>query len=702
MKYWKPAVFSTVVAMVAVLATSLNPAQGATTQLVSYHGYKVSVPADWKVVDLATHPTACVRFDQSAVYLGHSDAQPNCPARLAGRTDGLVIEPLASAAAGRDAAAALPGTATVPAGTSSVDGEIQVAVQDAGVLVTAYHAPDQEQAVRDILDSAELTSGGTAARLVSPRSALATTASIVATGSFKGKAFDACTAPPQSTMDAWKSSSTPSPYTAVGIYISGARRACAQPNLTSAWVAANAAKGWQFLLIDVGLQAPCTNFSSKMSADPATARAQGRTAAAGAAAAAANLGFGQRSAIYTDIENYTRGASCTAAVLSYISGWTLELNTRGYVGGVYVNSGSGVLDLNNAYNNTSYTRPDNLWFARWNKLADTNEANITATGAWTNHQRVHQYNNLTETYGGVTVNIDANYGDLTAPPPAATGFSATGLYGGAAFKWTAPAGTSVSQFIVRRNTGGFTPPALPTTGTAVYAGTATSVTATGMANSANYGFRVWVKDSTGKIGPGADTRLIGVGNTVVASASSITYGGSVTLTTLATRKDTGGALAGVPLSLYARAKNSSTWREVAKPTSSSTGYATSVQKPTVSTYYMWGYNGSTGWGVSRSGSVLVDVRPLITAYLSTAAIKLGGHTGFYGYMRPQHPGTTVYLQRLSGSTWGTTAKMALNSTGNYAFTIKPVARGTYTYRVIWLADADHASTWTVAKTFSVS
>jgi hypothetical protein len=211
-----------------------------------------------------------------------------------------------------------------------------------------------------------------------------------------------------------------------------------------------------------------------------------------------------------------------------------------------------------------------------------------------------------------------------------------------------------------------------------------------------------VKDITGKIGPGADTRLIGVGNTVVAGASSITYGGSVTLTTLATRKDTGGAMAGVPLSLYARAKNSSTWREVAKPTSSSTGYATSVQKPTVSTYYMWGYNGSTGWGVSRSGTVLVDVRPMITANLSSAAIKLGGHTGFYGYMRPQHPGTTVYLQRLSGSTWGTTAKMALNSTGNYAFTIKPGVRGTYTYRVIWLADADHASTWTVAKTFSVS
>jgi hypothetical protein len=66
------------------------------------------------VGDLAKDPTACVRLDQHAVYLGHSDAQPNCPAHLAGRTEGLVIEPLASATAGRAAAVALPGTATAP------------------------------------------------------------------------------------------------------------------------------------------------------------------------------------------------------------------------------------------------------------------------------------------------------------------------------------------------------------------------------------------------------------------------------------------------------------------------------------------------------------------------------------------------------------------------------------------------------------
>jgi hypothetical protein len=48
----------------------------------------------------------------------------------------------------------------------------------------------------------------------------------------------------------------------------------------------------------------------------------------------------------------------------------------------------------------------------------------------------------------------------------------------------------------------------------------------------------------------------------------------------------------------------------------------------------------------------------------------------------------------------TTAK--LTSNGKYTFVIKPTARGTYTYRVVWLADADHQGTQTVAKVLTVS
>jgi hypothetical protein len=655
----------------------VTPAQGVSDQTVSYRGYQVTVPASWQVVDLAKNPTACVRFDRPAVYLGRSTAQADCPAHLVGRSEGLVLEPLDKPA-------------------QSTDGEVQVAVQDAGVLATAYYAPGGEQSARKVLSTGQVTSKS--ARLAQPQ-AQAVTPSIVATGTLNAPAFDACTAPPQATMDAWSGGT----YKAIGIYISGARRACGQPNLTPDWVATNATKGWQFLLLDVGLQAPCTTFSSKMSADPATARTQGSAAAASAITAAQALGFAQRSAIYSDIENYPRSVSCSAAVLSYLSGWTIALQSRGYVSGTYVNEATGGKDLSENYTNTAYSRPDNIWFARWNNIADTNfdPANMSNSN-WTNHQRVHQYqSNKSETINGVTINIDRNAVDLTAPPAALTSFTATGAAGSAALRWTVPSGTTVGQVVVRRNTG-TTPPALPNNGTAVYAGTASTTTATGLANATSYAFRAWVKDSSGKVGPPTDLRLTGTGSTVAASASAIAYQGSVTLYSRVTRVDTNAGVVGVPMSLYSRPKNGTTWTEVARTTSSGSGSVASVQKPTVSTVYVWGYNGSTdGLLGSRSAYSTVEVRPTITANLTVASINLGASTAFYGYLRPQHPGTTVYLQRQSGASWPTVGTTKLNSTGNYAFSIKPTARGTFNYRVVWLADADHATTVSAVKTVTV-
>jgi len=679
-RLWKLAV------PVLVLATGIvAPAQGASDQTVTYRGYQVTVPASWPVVDLAKDPTACVRYDRPAVYLGRSTAPADCPAgAVANRSEGLVLEPL-----------------TQPA--RSTDGELQVAVEDAGVLATAYYAPGQDQVVRQALSTGKVISKTNS--LATPKAA-AVTPSVVATGTLNGLAFDTCDAPNQAAMDAWLPPN--STYKAVGVYISGGLRLCgAQPNLTPNWVATNAAKGWQFLLIDVGMQAPCTNFSSKMSTVPATARAQGRTAAANAATAAAALGFGQRSAIYSDIEAYSATATCSAAtnkasVLSYLSGWTLELNTRGYVGGAYVGAASGGIDLSAEYSNPAYTRVDNLWFARWNNKADTTDDKYIPAAYWTNRQRVHQYaGDHSETHGGVPINIDSNAANLTAPPAALTGFDATGQYTKATLNWTVPAGTSLGQVVVRRNTGTSAPP-LPNVGTAVYAGTGSSTTATGLANSTSYAFSAWVKDSTGKFGPPVVTRLTGTGVTAAPSTFSISYGGAVTIYTRATRKDTGAAMSGVQVTLHARAKNSSTWSQVGTATTDATGQVGSVQKPTVSTVYAWNYAGSPDYLGSQSGNATVEVKPTITANLSAAAIKLGATTSFYGYLRPQHPGTTVYLQRQSGTTWPTVTTGKLNTTGNYGFSIKPTARGTFNYRVVWLADADHATTVSAVKSVAVS
>ncbi|MDX3005171.1 DUF1906 domain-containing protein [Kribbella solani] len=663
----------------SVVATA-GPAAADDTRTVSYRGYQVSVPAAWPVVDLAADPTACVRLDRPAVYLGRSTAQADCPAHLVGRSSGLILEPLTSA-------------------EPSTDGLLRRQITDAGVLATAYYAPGAEAAANSLLATGRVTSKAQSGRAAIARP-LAAMPSVVATGNFAGNAFDACDAPTQATMDAWRPA-----YQGVGVYISGSVRTCGtQPNLTSGWVSANAAKGWQFLLLDVGLQAPCsTRFpvSNRMSSVAATAMTQGRNAAINSVAAAQALGFAQRSAIYSDIEDYPSTAACKAAVLSYLSGWTQELNSRGYVGGAYVSAASGGADLASVYTSTAYTRPDNIWFAHWG-ATPVGTSRFIPAAYWNNHQRVHQFaGNVSETNGGVTMKIDRNYVNVTAPPPPVSGLSVTGGVAAATLRWTKPANTTLGQIMVRSSAGS-NPPLLPTSGTAVYNGAASMFTQTGLPNSASYAYRVWVKDSKGKIGPGVDVRLVGTKATIGATPASVMYTGAVTVSTTVTRLDGAAKLAGVPVVLYAKAKNATKWSTVGSFKSDANGVVSTSQKPGVSTYYMWGHNGAAGLLGTRGAATLVEVRPAMSAYLTPAAIKLGASTLLYGYLNPPHAGMTAYLQRRSGTSWVAVTTGKLTTNGKFAFSIKPTARGTYTYRVVWLADADHQGTQTASKVLTVS
>ncbi|WLQ46782.1 DUF1906 domain-containing protein [Streptomyces poriferorum] len=401
--------------------------QPESLRSVTYHGYRIEVPADWQVVDLAENPRACLRFDRPAVYLGEPAEQNDCPAGVVGRSAGIVVEPITARSAGQATAATARtqrGKAIAPSAASSND-TIQIAVEDAGVLVTAAHTAETENLVRGVLASAELTEG--AERTALPRAAQRSDATPLAAagpqpGSYQGKGFDACAAPSQAAMNAWQASS---PYSAVGVYISGSFRGCAQPNLTASWVTSQTANGWRLFPIDVGRQAPCTSYSLKMSTDPATAKSQGVTAAAGAITAASNLGIPAGSAIYSDIEAYTSTASCKAAVLSYLSGWTERLHSSGYLSGFYSSAASGIKDAAAEYNNGAYTRVDHLFYAWWNGAADTNTGTYVPSSYWSNHQRIHQYaGEVTESYGGYSINIDRDYLDVgngSTPTPTCSG-----------------------------------------------------------------------------------------------------------------------------------------------------------------------------------------------------------------------------------------------------------------------------------------
>ncbi|WP_326557464.1 glycoside hydrolase domain-containing protein [Micromonospora sp. NBC_01796] len=412
-------------------AVAENSSTSEDLRTVGYRGYRVTVPQTWRIVDLTDNQDACVRFDLPTVYLGHPGDGSSCPAHLVGRTAGLVVEPLEAVPVDRlppDTATTAPGTAA-PSAPWSRDDSLRFAVRDAGVLVTAAHTPVTEPLVRRILATATL---GPDAKPAAP-TALPGTGSapgagtrrtpLVAAGpqpgTYTGRGFDTCTAPSQSTMDTWRASS---PYRAVGVYISGANRSCAQPNLTANWVSNQTANGWRLIPIELGRQAPCsTRYSLLMSSDPTTARAQGSTAATSAVGAAQALGIPAGSAIYNDIEAYPSNASCRAAVLSFLSGWTNTLHAYGYLAGVYSSGASGITDVAGAYDDPSYTRVDHIWFAWWNNVANTDAGPYVPAAYWADHQRLHQYaGDVYETWGGVQIRIDRNYLDVStgADPPA--------------------------------------------------------------------------------------------------------------------------------------------------------------------------------------------------------------------------------------------------------------------------------------------
>jgi serine protease len=277
-------------------------------------------------------------------------------------------------------------------------------------------------------------------------------------------------------------------------------------------------------------------------------------------------------------------------------------------------------------------------------------------------------------------------------PTAATGMTATGALQSATLRWTLPSLNDFSQVIVRRSTGG-APPATPSDGVAVYAGTGTSATATGLGSGGNYAFRVWVKDRAGQISPYAEAKLAGTRISIARSTSELTYGGSVTVSGKITRADTGADVAGAAVQLYARQKGSSTWRLLRTVTSTSTGAVSYVYKPSAGNDFQWRYNsGNTTLMGSASSTVFTGVRTAVTAGLSPTSVPLGGTVAVSGSVSPNHAGQLVYLQRyVGGGTWANVTSAKLSSTSVYSFHPKPTTRATWTYRVVKPADTDHAT-----------
>nr|WP_166682447.1 DUF1906 domain-containing protein [Streptomyces sp. 846.5] len=225
---------------------------------------------------------------------------------------------------------------------------------------------------------------------------------------FRGQAFDTCAAPGLGALRTWKRSS---PYGALGVYIGGRNRACAQPQLSADWTRSAASMGWGLLPLYVGLQAPCLNSGSSATMNPGNAAGQGTAEGRDAVNRARELAIRPGSPLYLDMESYARGSnSCTLTVLQYTAAWSHAVRAAGYLSGFYSSSDSGVADLSWAVGRRRVPElPDIVWYARWDGRNDTSGYGALGSGQWGSHQRVHQFvGNTSECHGGVRIHIDRN------------------------------------------------------------------------------------------------------------------------------------------------------------------------------------------------------------------------------------------------------------------------------------------------------
>jgi hypothetical protein len=415
-----PIVIAVLVAGSAVAPLAAQgSAAGSAWHTVTFSGVRLQVPSSWPVVNLARQPFACPRLDVHAVYLGTAGPDSSCPAGLRGKTEAVQLEP-ANPQSPDVREATRPVTIDGRPARTNLDSAITHTIIDvlpaAGVEVSVSYGSNEALATA-ISATIRIGAGARAVPLMQARSLPLGSPQ----GYFHGQGFDTCAAPSAAAMNSWLASR----YRAVGIYIGGINRACAQANLTAGWISAIQARGWHYFPFYVGLQATCMlNKNGNAAIKPRKAAAQGAAAAADAATQARNLGIPPGTPLIYDMEAY---AGCGKQVTGFLGAWDSQLRAEGYRAGIY-ESFSNIGDLVSAAG--TMTEPAVMDYADWDGRATASSSYLPA-GLWAGHQRIHQYQGgHNETWGRVRMNIDNDQLDVSlSAAAAAAAAAAPGLAG---------------------------------------------------------------------------------------------------------------------------------------------------------------------------------------------------------------------------------------------------------------------------------
>ena len=196
-------------------------------------------------------------------------------------------------------------------------------------------------------------------------------------------------------------------------------------------MATQVARGWRLLPIALGPQASCQprfpryqddfTISPVATGDYSAARGQGVVEADKNVADAAAYGIPAGSTLWYDLEGFDlTNTACRESALRFVSSWVTRIKQLGYVAGFYSSASSGITMLDDARLKRpgQFALPDRIWIARWDGVANTSTSYIAEDG-WRPGGRMKQYRGgHNETWGGVTINIDSNYLELSGTPAA--------------------------------------------------------------------------------------------------------------------------------------------------------------------------------------------------------------------------------------------------------------------------------------------
>jgi hypothetical protein len=119
------------------------------------------------------------------------------------------------------------------------------------------------------------------------------------------------------------------------------------------------------------------------------------------------------------------------------------------------------------------------------------------------------------------------------------------------------------------------------------------------------------------------------------------------------------------------------------------------------TTYRASFPGSDTYGTASSPQVTISVRPAVTARLQASTVTKSQTITVTGSVAPNHHGQRVYLQRQANGAWKGVATATLTNASGYTLTATPPATGSFTYRVVKRADADHTSATSATLTVTV-